>query len=104
MANRIIVGIERAEKSIQSKNHSAEKLSDTSKKMDMDIEEYCQFQNLKSLAQINGRLSLDEAQAIYGFLGNTVEHFNAQPLAVKYVLTQVFSTLLRDRTKEKQAA
>ena len=107
MANRIITRIEKVEKSIQAKGSSAKQIEESRKKMDMDIEEYCQFQNLKSVAQINGRLTLEEAQSIYGYLGNTVEHFNAQSLAVKYVLTQVFSSLLGDRItglKEKQVA
>ena len=93
--NRILTGIDRAQAAINAKNLSPEKLAETSKAMDMDIAEYCRFQTLKSLASQDGRLSLDEAQTVYGFLGNTPEHFNSQSLAAKYVLTQVFASLLK---------
>ena len=74
------------------------------KQMDMAFDEYCSFQNLKSIASTTGRLTLEEAMTIYGYLGNTPEHFNAQPLAVKYCLTNVFSSLLGDRIKERSHA
>jgi pantothenate kinase len=62
--------------------------------LDMSLSEYCRFQELKSLAVASGRISLEEAQTIYGFLGNTVEHFNKQNVSVKATLTQIFSELL----------
>ena len=93
--NRILIGIDRIKAAIESKNFSPEKLAQMSKAMDMELGEYCRFQELKSLASMDGRLTLDEAQTIYGYLGNTLEHFNAQPLAIKYALIDVFATLLK---------
>lgn len=92
--NRILVGIDRANAAIEKKNLSPEKLASTSKAMDMQLDEYCRFQTLKSAA-VGTKLTLDEAQTIYGFLGNTPEQFNQQPLAVKWVLTEVFASLLK---------
>jgi hypothetical protein len=93
--NRIIAGIDRATAAIAAKKLSPEKTAEVSKKMDMALDEYCRFQTLKSLASTNGKLTLDEAQTVYGYLGNTPEHFNGQPLAVKWVLTEVFASLLK---------
>jgi hypothetical protein len=40
-------------------------------------------------------LSLDEAQTVYMYLGESVDTFNKQPLEVKIVLTQLFQELLK---------
>ena len=93
--NRIINGIERAKAAIASKGLTPEKTAEVSQKMNMELGEYCRFQSLKSIASQDGRLTLEEAMTIYGYLGNTLEHFNGQPLHVKYVLTQVFASLLK---------
>lgn len=71
--------------------------------MDMDIQEYCMFQELKSLAQIQGILTEEEATSVYYYLGNTVEFFNLQNVAVKTILTKLFSQLLGMRIAEKTA-
>ena len=92
--NRITLAIERAKALIAKKGLSAEKLAELHKSMDMELDEYCRFQTLKSNA-VGSQLTLDEAQTIYGFLGNTLEHFNRQPLEIKWVLTEVFATLLK---------
>jgi hypothetical protein len=99
--NRIAGAIGRYEgliaKKLESKEVTSGKLVELSTKLDMEFVEYCKFQELKSLACIDGALSLDEANTVYSFLGNTPEQFNRQPLAVKAVLTQVFEELLRKR-------
>lgn len=92
--NRITLGIERANALIAKKAFQPEKVAEISKSMDMALDEYCRFQTLKSAA-VGSKLTLDEAQMIYAFLGTTPEHFNAQPLAVKWVLTEVFASLLK---------
>ena len=93
--NRILNGIAKANAAIAAKALSPEKLATMAKSMDMAHDEYCRFQTLKSLASQDGRLTLDEAQTVYGFLGNTPNHFNEQPIAVKWVLTEVFASLLK---------
>lgn len=94
MSNRIISGIAKASTIIASKNLAQSKLNEMSKSLDMPIDEYCRFQTLKS-AYIGTRLTQDEAQSIYGFLGTSNDHFNQQPLAVKWVLTEMFQLLLK---------
>ena len=79
-----------------------ERLDSLYKSLDMDLEEFCRFQSLKSLAFAGGKLTLDEAQTIYLSLGESVESFNAQPLAVKSVLTQIFQELLEMRIRAKR--
>jgi hypothetical protein len=93
--NRITVGIDKTKAAIDAQSFSAEKMADLSKKMDMELGEYCRFQTLKSAAALNGKLSQDEAITIYALLGTTPEYFNRQPLEVKVVLTQVFASLLK---------
>ena len=72
--------------------------------LDMAIDEYCAFQDLKSYAHMAGGLSLEEAQTLYGYLGETPETFNRQPVHVKAVLTQVFQDLLGARIAAKRSA
>ena len=93
--NRILFGIDRAKKAIEQKGLSPEKLAAHSKSLDMEFLEYCRFQELKSLATMNGKLTLDEAQTVYGYLGSVPEHFNSQPIHIKWVLTEVFASLLK---------
>ncbi len=92
--NRIIAGIDRAKQVIASKNLSEAKLKEVSASLDMDLKEYCMFQTRKSAA-VGTKLTLEEANTIYGYLGNTPEHFNSQPLPVKWVLTEVWATLIK---------
>jgi hypothetical protein len=99
--NRIINGVAVAQQRIDSKGLSSEKILETSRAMDMDLEEYCMFQELKSLASTTGVLTLDEAQTIYCYLGESLDTFNGQSLAVKYTLTNVFQSLLKHRIANK---
>jgi plasmid maintenance system antidote protein VapI len=96
--NKITQAIERQrvtiETNVQAKGITPEKLKQISSSMDMDIEEFCKFQELKSLAMMQNKLTLDEAQTVYAYLGEVPEHFNNQPLAVKVILTKLFSELL----------
>jgi hypothetical protein len=65
----------------------------------MECLEYCRFQEIKTLAVAENRLSLEEGTTIYGFLGESVETFNTQPLPVKIALTTLFKYLLEGRIK-----
>ena len=66
----------------------------TANKLDMDLQEYVMFQERKSIAAGN-KLTAEEAQTIYCYLGNTLEHFNSQAVEVKVILTKIFSELLQ---------
>lgn len=94
MNNRILSAIARMKTQIESKNLPKEKLDTLHKQLDMDMTEYVRFQELKSVALVSGKLTLDEAQTIYALLGNVPEQFNNQPMEVKCVLTHVFQELL----------
>lgn len=101
MTNRIADAIAAQEKSIQERladgRLTQAKLDDAHKSLNMELAEYVKFQELKSLASTDGTLTLDEANLIYRYLGNTVDHFNKQSAAVKYILTKAFEELLRKR-------
>jgi hypothetical protein len=73
---------------------SEARVEQTGKALDMDLGEFARFQELKSLAFMEGRLSLEEAQYVYDLLGETPDRFNGHDAATKAVLTQVFRELL----------
>ena len=75
-----------------------EKVDALDKTLDMSWGEYVKFQELKS-AYAGSILTMEEAQTVYGYLGNTVEHFNKQSVAVKSVLTQLFMELIEKTIK-----
>ncbi len=81
-----------------------EKVEENRKIADMDMEMYCDFQNRKSIASQDGTLSLEEAQTIYGYLGNTLDHFNAQPFEVKYTLTMIYQELIAKAMRKRGLA
>ena len=92
--NRILIAVDRMQAQIAAQNLTTEKIESISEAMNMSLREYVRFQELKTLA-VGSKLTLEEANTVYGFLGNTVEHFNTQPLAVKVTLTKLFAELLR---------
>lgn len=63
--------------------------------LDMELLEYARFQDVKSIAVSGQVLTLDEGMTVYGYLGESPDTFNKQPLAVKVTLTELFMTLLR---------
>lgn len=97
--NRILAAFERMEKQIADRIASglttAERVAASSAGLDLDVSEYCRFQELKSLAVANGTITLDEGNTIYAALGNDPSTFSAQPVHVKYVLNGFFTELLK---------
>ena len=65
-----------------------------SETLNLSVGEHALFQEKKSLAQQDGRLSLDDAMIVYTLLGHSPGVFNAQPVAAKMVLTSLFMKLL----------
>jgi hypothetical protein len=98
MANRITAAIDKLKKVIPQRiadgQTTQEAVDALHGSLDMGFEEYAKFQELKSLASTTGVLSVAEAMTVYGFLGESIETFNGQPVEVKSVLTQVFKELL----------
>lgn len=101
MSNRVLAGIakfnEVIAQKLANKEITQEKLDEMSESLNMEMGEYAMFQNQKSLASMDGRLSLEEAQTVYAYLGESPSTFNEQPLGVKYVLTEVWASLLKRR-------
>lgn len=91
--------IETVKEGIRQKHMTGEQKKKLSEQLNMELSEYVRFQELKSLAFAEGRLSLEEANIIYGFLGDIPTTFNSQPVEVKIALTVVFKNLLDDHIK-----
>lgn len=93
--NRITTRIQKTRTHITSLNLDQTQLNTLSTQLNMSLNEYVLFQDRKSLAFANGQLTLEEAQTVYAYLGETTNTFNEQPLEVKYVLTQLLKELLQ---------
>lgn len=104
-SNRIVAAVSRMEKQvakrIEDKLTTPEKLVEVHKTLDIEFDEFAKFQELKSLACADGRLSVEEAQTIYNYLGTTPSTFNRQAVHVKAVLTQLFQELLNQQIEGK---
>ena len=106
--NRISAAIENTEKTIQKRIAdgivTVERVEEVRKSLDMDLLEYVKFQELKSLAVANQTLSLEEGMTIYSYLGESVETFNNQPVAVKSLLTTLFAEMLQASMQKRKRA
>ena len=96
--NRVTMKVEKIKKRIAERLEKGlttqEKVDELNSILDMEMLEYVRFQEVKTLAVADGTLTMEEGMVIYGFLGETPEHFNEQPIAVKTVLTMIFQELL----------
>ena len=96
--NRVTTAIERQSQNIADRLKNGvvtqAQIDNLHKVLDLDFYEYCKFQELKSAGMMESKLTLEEAQTIYGYLGNVPDTFNNQPIAVKTVLTQIYKELL----------
>ncbi len=102
--NRIVNAIARMKAQVEARIAqgivTAAKVEETRKALDIQWDEYVAFQELKSLASISGKLSLDEAMTVYNYLGEAgPDHFNGQPVEVKATLTQLLRELLQSKIK-----
>ena len=97
-ANRVSASIRRMRTQIQERialgMTTEARVEQTRKALDMDVGEFVKLQEMKSIAALEGVMTLDEAQLVYSLLGSTPEHFNNQDAATKAVLTQLFRELL----------
>ena len=103
--NRVELAIQKQENRIEvvkatakGEGKTADELLDKlDKDLNVDAGDYVMYQEMKSLAVADGKLTLEEGMTIYGILGNTPEHFNKQPLAKKVIVTKIISELLAAR-------
>ncbi len=86
-------------KSLDDGKTTQEKMDNLHSDLDMGIEEYVRFQELKTLAVASKSFSVEEGMTIYRSLGESPEHFNKQPLHVKVALTNIFHELLTKQVK-----
>lgn len=102
-SNRILAAVARMTKQVEDRIAAGlttpAAVADLNNKLDMELDEYVKFQELKSLAFAEGKLNEAEASAVYSYLGNTPDVFNRQPIAVKSVLTQLYAELLQAKMK-----
>jgi hypothetical protein len=74
---------------------SETKYAEFDRMLNISHAEWTMFHEKKSLAQADGRMDLDNAMWVYNTLGGSVEVFNKQPAAVKYLMTEIFKRLLQ---------
>lgn len=64
------------------------------KTLDLSLEEFVAFQNIKSRAQVLGKINLDEAMTIYAALGEGGNWAADTDLATKLIVTQIMEELI----------
>lgn len=74
-----------------------EKVEENRQMLDMPMDMFCSFQNLKSLASMTGLLTLEESSYVYKLLGSQPSHFNSNDIATKLVLTKLYEKLLTEK-------
>lgn len=74
---------------------SQERLKELDSELDMGMEEYVKFQELKTLAVANDTITIAEGMTIYNALGTIPETFNNQPVHIKAVLTTFLLELMQ---------
>lgn len=101
--NRITQAIkwmdERIKTRLESKQTTSEQITKLHKTLDLELIEFCKFQELKSLALANGKLTLEEATTVYNYLGKIPDTFNNQSVSIKSVLNHLFLELIEERLK-----
>lgn len=97
--NRVTRFIAKFEASLKERLESGAvtqaQIDEANRSLDIDIVEFCAFQEQKSYAHAMGKITFEEAQAVYSILGGSPEHFNRQPLSHKYTVTAMMAELLR---------
>ena len=96
--NRILQAVSDQEENIAARladgRISDARVAEIGREMDLDFDEYVQFQDLKSIAVMDGTLTVDEAQYVFCCLGTYPDSFNRRSVAIKVVLTGLFKELL----------
>jgi hypothetical protein len=72
-------------------------VKEAEKTLVLNADEFVSFQNLKSLAQIKGIISLEDSLFIYNALGS----WDSQTVGTKFVLTKLHADLIKARIQGK---
>lgn len=98
-SNRIVAAVAKKKQDIAdriaNKVTTKKAVKELHGKLDMELDEYVRFQELKSRAVLHNKLTTEEGMTIYNYLGNSLETFNKQPIEVKVVLTGLLAELLQ---------
>jgi len=104
--NNVLAAIAATEKNLEQALATGQttsgRLENLHRTLDMECLEFCRFQELKTIAVAERKISLDEGNTIYRLLGGSPDTFNRQPLPVKIVLTQLFQAMLQRRLKPRR--
>lgn len=93
--NLILEAIKKTETEFSKKNLSKDQIKTLNKNLSLQPSEYAIFQETKSLFQAQNILSLESATWIYNKLSN----FDKCTIPEKYILTQLFTSMLKLKTK-----
>lgn len=93
MVNRILAAYERNKALVESRQLTAERAESLSRALDIDLEEFIAFNNVRAQAQAGGRISYEESTVAYEYL-HSVDAFNKAPLYAKVTLTALLRELL----------
>lgn len=103
MPNRVQERITQAKQAIQSKLDAgaitASLLEECSNDpaTQLTLTEYCDFQELKTLAVANNVITLEEGQFVYRLLGESLSTFHKQDLPTRIVLMKFYAQLIQLR-------
>lgn len=97
--NRIDNLIYTIDKELEKKSLSTIALDKTSESLNVTGSEHAAFQNLKSIAQVEGTISFEEANTVYRYLGYSPSVFNKQTVAVKVAVTRLMVELTKKNKK-----
>lgn len=94
MANRVELAVKAVTVTLRERAFDPATLAKLEATLCMTFGDHSRFQTLKSVAQLKGEITLEEAQSLYILLGNQVSVFNNRSLAVKVAVTKALAELL----------
>jgi len=92
--NRVLVSVNAIDDRVADCNRSDAELKRLHARFDMELDEFCRMQEMKSLAVAQEILTPEEGAYIYHQMGGLPSTFNSRPLAVKVAITQVMAELM----------
>lgn len=76
------------------KSQPPEKLEQVNKALNITSDELFTWQELKSVAQASGKITLEVSLFLFEAIGQTPKHFNKQSIAKKYLVTNIMKNLM----------
>jgi hypothetical protein len=91
--NRILVSVNAIDDVLADSTKPQSELDALHREMDVALDEFCRWQEIKSLAVTEGVLTPEEGAYIYHQMGELPQTFNKRPLAVKVAITKTMAEL-----------